>query len=154
LLAELAPMEEVGPVSLREVTRVLSERLLELTTRPEHDRFGRVFVGPIDAARGLAFDVVFAPGLAERIFPQKVREDPIAPDRERERIDAGLVTNAQRVDAERLQLQLAVGAARHRAVLSFPRIDVHEGRPRVPSFYALEAVKAAEGELPGYEALA
>jgi RecB family exonuclease len=153
LLGELAPMEEVGPVSLREVTRVLAERLLELTSPPEHDRFGRVFVGPIDAARGLAFDVVFAPGLAERIFPQKVREDPIAPDRERDRIAQGLVTNAARVDAERLQLQLAVGAARRRVVLSFPRIDVHEGRPRVPSFYALEAVKAAEGELPGYEAL-
>jgi hypothetical protein len=38
--------------------------------------------------------------------------------------------------------------------LSFPRIDVHEGRPRVPSFYALEAVRAAEGELPSYEDLA
>jgi RecB family exonuclease len=154
LLAELSPMADVGPISLREVTRVLSERLLELTAPPRHARFGRVFVGPIDAARGLSFDVVFAPGLAERIFPQKVREDPIAPDHERARIGYGLTTTDDRVGAERLQLQLAVGAATRRVVLSFPRIDVHEGRPRVPSFYALEAVKAAEGELPGYEVLA
>ncbi len=157
LFAELGPMASVGPVTLREVKRVLSERLLELTRSPKHQRFGQVFVGPIDAARGMSFDVVFAPGLAERIFPQKVREDPVAPDRERRRIAEGghaLETDDDRRDAERLQLRLAVGAASRRVVLSYPRIDAHEGRPRVPSFYALDVIKACEGELPQYEKLA
>jgi CRISPR/Cas system-associated exonuclease Cas4 (RecB family) len=153
LLSELSPMVTVGPVTLREVKRVLSERLLELTRTPRHGRFGQVFVGPIDAARGLSFEVVFAPGLAERIFPQKVREDPVAPDHERRRIGEPLVTDDDRRDAERLQLKLAVGAARRRVVLSYPRLDAHEGRPRVPSFYALDVLKACEGRLPTYEEL-
>jgi RecB family exonuclease len=55
---------------------------------------------------------------------------------------------------ERLALRLAVGAARERVHLSYPRIDVEQARPRVPSFYALEALRAAEGELPGFEELA
>jgi hypothetical protein len=37
--------------------------------------------------------------------------------------------------------------------LSYPRVDVDEGRPRVPSFYALEALRAAEGTLPGFDEL-
>ncbi|MCA1575653.1 MAG: PD-(D/E)XK nuclease family protein, partial [Acidobacteria bacterium] len=35
-----------------------------------------------------------------------------------------------------------------------PRIDVQQSRPRVPSFYALEALRAAEGVLPGFEEIA
>lgn len=156
LLSELAPMKTVGPVTLREVKRVLSERLLDLTRSPKHQRFGQVFVGPIESARGLEFDVVFAPGLAERIFPQKVREDPVAPDRERRRIAKdgyALVTDDDRRIDERLLLHLAAGAATRRVVVSYPRIDAHEGRPRVPSFYALDVLKACEGELPTYEQL-
>ena len=153
LLGELAPIGVVGPVGLREVRRVLVQRLLELNRPSLARRFGQVFVGPIDAARGMGFDVVFIPGLAERIFPQKVREDPIAPDAERRRLGPALETGEDRVAAERLQLQLAVGAAASQVVLSYPRLDVHEGRPRVPSFYALEALRAAEGTLPRYEEL-
>jgi ATP-dependent helicase/nuclease subunit B len=153
LFAQLAPMGVVGPVGLREVRRVLSQRLLELPRPPPSRRFGQVFIGPIDAARGMAFEVVFIPGLAERIFPQKVREDPIVLDLERKRLGGGLETDQERVAAERLQLQLAVGAAKSRVVLSYPRLDVHDGRPRVPSFYGLEALRAAEGILPRYEEL-
>src|SRR5262249_49248498 len=50
-------------------------------------------------------------------------------------------------------LRLAVGAARRRVWLSYPRVDVEKARPRVPSFYALEVLKAAEGRLPGLDAL-
>jgi len=153
LLQELAPIGVVGPVGLREVRLVLSQRLLELTRPSAGRRFGSVFVGPIDAARGMGFDVVFVPGLAERIFPQKVREDPIVPDAVRRVLGPQLETDSDRVATERLQLQLAVGAARSRVVLSYPRLDVHEGRPRVPSFYGLEALRAAEGTLPRYEEL-
>ncbi len=152
VLGELAPLGVVGPVALAEVRTVLSERLLQLTVRPKERRYGRVFVGPVDAARGMSFEVVLIPGLAERLFPQKVREDPIAPDAARSQL-GGLETDAQRVASERLQLQLAVGAARTRVVLSYPRIDSADGRPRVPSFYGLEALRAVEGKLPRYEEL-
>lgn len=162
VLAELGPMGPIGPVTLTEVLRVVAPRLVEITTPPEGNRFGKVFVGSIDAARGLAFDVCFVPGLAERVFPAKIAEDPILLDSIREALNQtgpdgsprSLPTNQDRVAAERLALELAVGVARERVVLSYPRIEADKARPRVPSFYALEAVRAAEGRLPRFEELA
>jgi ATP-dependent helicase/nuclease subunit B len=160
-LAELSPMGPIGPVTLTEVVRTLGPRLLELSAPPGGSRYGKVFVGPIDAARGLSFDVVFIPGMAERVFPPKIGEDPILLDHVREALNdksayegPGLVTNLERVAAERLALRLAVGAATEQVVLSYPRIEAVKSRPRVPSFYMLEAVRAAEGALPSFEDLA
>src|SRR5208337_1938997 len=65
-----------------------------------------------------------------------------------------LARNEQRRDAERLALRIAAGAARERAMFSYPRVDLDQGRPRVPSFYALEVLRAAEGRLPGFDELA
>jgi RecB family exonuclease len=155
VLAELAPLGAAGPVDLAEVIDVLSARLREVALPPPKSRYGRVFVGPAEAARGLVFDVVFVPGLAERLFPRRIAEDPILLDAERARVGGGaLETNDQRIERERLTLRLAVGAAARRVVLSYPRIDFEQARPRVPSFYALEALRAAEGELPGFDRLA
>lgn len=153
VLSELAGMAVVGPVTLGEVRAVLTPRLSERTEAPTGRRYGSVFIGPIEAAAGLSFDLVFVPGLAERIFPQKVREDPLLPDAARAALDPRLERNEHRVARERLALKLAVGAAASRAVLSWPRIDAEHARPRVPSFYALEAARAVEGALPPYEVL-
>jgi hypothetical protein len=154
VLAELAPMSEVGPVDLAEVRLVLSGRLLELDVPPSGPRYGRVLVAPIEAARGRSFDVVFVPGLAERLFPRKIAEDPILLDDARRGLDPGLPTNDDRVEVERLALRVAVGAAERRVVLSYPRLDLEQARPRVPSFYTLEVLRAATGRLPGFEELA
>jgi len=51
-------------------------------------------------------------------------------------------------------LALAAGAAKRRICFSYPRLDLDQARPRVPSFYALEAVRAAEGRLPDFAELA
>jgi len=53
-----------------------------------------------------------------------------------------------RVDQERVRLHLAVAAASEKLVVSYPRMDVAEARPRVPSFYALELPRAIQGSLP------
>jgi ATP-dependent helicase/nuclease subunit B len=148
-LAELEPMVPIGPIDLDEVQLVLAPRLRELTVPPARRRYGAVFVAPTEAARGLTFDVVFVPGLAEKLFPRKIVEDPILLDPYRAAL-GGLATQRERVDAERLALRLAVGAARERVMLSWPRVDVQQARPRVPSFYGLEAVRAASGRLPGF----
>ena len=153
VLAELAPMASVGPVGLQEVQLVIAQRLLELRTLPEEARYGKVFVAPVEAARGLEFDVVFVPGLAEKLFPQKLEEEPILLDRVRAQL-GGLATNDQRVMRERRMLRIAVGAASRRLVLSYPRLDLDGSRPRVPSFYTLEALRAATGRLPGFDELA
>ncbi|WP_437781056.1 PD-(D/E)XK nuclease family protein [Sorangium sp. So ce1097] len=153
VLAELAPMADVGPVDLGEVRLCLAHRLTDLVLPPAARRDGRLFVAPIEAARGRSFDVVFVPGLAERIFPQKVAEDPILRDALRRAIAggaSGLDTSDDRVARERLALRLAVGAARRKLVVSYPRVDMDQSRPRVPSFYGLELLRAAEGRLPGF----
>jgi ATP-dependent helicase/nuclease subunit B len=152
VLGELAPMADVGPVDLGEVRIVLERRLTEVVVPPSERRFGRVYVASTDEARGLVFDVVFVPGLAEKLFPQKVIEDPILPDRVR--ADTELATNADRSAEERLALRIAIGAASRRVVVSYPRLDLDQSRPRTPSFYGLEVLRAAEGELPGFAELA
>lgn len=153
VLAELHPMAEVQNVTLADVRLALERRLTELPEPPPKRRYGHVYVASISQARGIVFDVVFVPGLAERLFPQKVAEDPLLLDRLRTSIE-GLKLNADRTLDERLMLRLAVGAARKGVVLSYPRLDVEHGRPRTPSFYGLEVFRAAEGKLPGFGELA
>lgn len=154
LLSELAPLAPVGPVTLRDVLLTLEDTLLEAAVPPSPSRYGKVFVGPIEAARGLTFDTVFVPGIAEKMFPKKIVEEPILLDALRREIDEALATNQTRIDNERLALALAAGAAERRLFLSYPRLELETARPRVPSFYALEAVRAATGRLPDFAELA
>lgn len=152
VLAELAPLGPVGPVDLVIVRHVLAPRLRELVVPPTDRPEGAVFVAPIEMARGLAFDTVFVPGLAERLFPPRILEDPLLPDEARRAFPPGLLpTQEARVQSHRLALRVAVGAAKHRVALSWPRVDVESARARVPSFYGLEALRAMEGALPGYD---
>ena len=148
VLRELAPLAAIGPVPLREVRDVLTPRLSTLTHEPPRRRHGRVFVGTPGAARARSFTVVFIPGLAERMFPQKIREDSLLPDHRREGTDPALATQPRRAADERLQLTLAVGAAAERLYVSFPRVELNESRQRVPSFYVLDILRAVEGRIP------
>jgi CRISPR/Cas system-associated exonuclease Cas4 (RecB family) len=153
VLADLRPMASVGPVSLLEVRDVLAARLLSLEVEPPANRYGRVFVGSPHQARGRAFKVVFAPGLAERMFPQKVREDPLLLDDLRHGLESDLALKGDRAEVERLLLRLAIGAATDRLYASFPRIESAEARARVPSFYALEIMRAVTGRVPDHQTL-
>jgi RecB family exonuclease len=154
VMGELRAMSGIGPVSLEEARDVFSDRLRTLEEHPPADRYGRVFVGTPHQARGRAFKVVFVPGLAERLFPQKPREDPMLLDEEmRKPLAAGLVVQEDRAKAERLLLRLAVGAATERLWISYPRLDVSGARPRVPSFYILDVMRAATGRIPDHEIL-
>jgi len=148
VLSELQPMSEVGPAGLDEVYDVLSGKLSFLRTDPPKRRYGHVFIGSIDEARGRAFDAVFLPGLAEGLFPRRALEDPLLLDEHRVRLAAALETQDQRVARERMLLRSAAAAASQQFVVSYPRMDVTQARSRVPSFYALEVVRASEGRLP------
>lgn len=151
MLAELAPMGDIGPAPLHEVIEVLSVRLRFLRREPPARRWGRIFVGSVDEARARSFRVVFLPGLAEGLFPQRPSEDPLLLDEARHAIDAHLPLRGDRVRDERQRLHLAVAAAEERLVVSYPRMEVAEARPRVPSFYALELPRALEGSIPELE---
>ena len=96
VLSELSPMGPVGPVALNEVLLVLEPLLLQVAVPPASQRYGKVFVAPIDVARGMSFDAVFVPGLAEKMFPRKIVEEPILLDTVREQI-GDLATNQTRL---------------------------------------------------------
>jgi RecB family exonuclease len=152
VLAELSPMGPVGPVALNEVLLVLEPLLLQVAVPPISQRYGKVLVAPLDAARGMSFDAVFVPGLAEKMFPRKIVEEPMLLDALRERI-GGLTTNQNRLNEERLALALVAGAAERCICFSYSRMDLDQARPRVPSFYGLEVFRAAEGILPDFAEL-
>ncbi|HEX3409207.1 MAG TPA: hypothetical protein VHS07_02955, partial [Candidatus Binataceae bacterium] len=153
-LADLDLLGPIGPVTLDEVRIALGERLGRLAVRPRRRRYGAVYIAPAEHLRGMDFEVTIVPGLVERVFPRKLVEDPILPDAARRLLSPLLPLQTERSAHERLALRLAVGAASRRAILSYPRVDLDQGRPRVPSFYALEIFRAAEGSLPGFEELA
>ncbi len=167
VLAELQPMANVGPVSLQEIQMVLTERLSFLRSDPPERPYGRVFVGSTMEAAGRSFEIVFLPGLAEGIFPKKVQEDPLLLDQDRRNLstrsepDSGqldrprthLSTREDRIHRERQLLHLAAASARRRFIVSYPRIDVSQGRGRVPSLYALELLRTSEGSLPALQKL-
>ena len=91
-------------------------------------------------ARGLAFGLVCVPGLCEGTFPKPHFDDPL------------LSGNLAELEAgERLLLRQACATATNKIILSWPRIELASGRVRVPSFYVLEAARAATGEAAGWD---
>ncbi len=156
VLAELRPLSEVDEVGLAEVERVLAERLRFRWREPPKRRYGRVFVGAVEEAAGRSFDLVFVPGLAEGVFPRRSGEDALLLDERRRALrGAGfrLAVDVDRTRREQLLLRLAAGAADRSLVASYPRVDLVQGRARVPSLYALDLLRAAEGRLPDLDTL-
>jgi ATP-dependent helicase/DNAse subunit B len=148
VLAELRPMSAIGPVTLDEVREALSDRLRFLRTEPTERRYGKVFVATIPEIVGMSFELVFIPGLGEDIFPRKSFEDPLLLDVQRAAISPYLATQDTRVRRERMLLHLAASAARSRLWISYPRMDLGQGRARGPSFYALDVFRAITGQIP------
>ena len=144
-------MGATGPVSLEEVSEVLTDRLRFLRRDPPARRWGRVFTGSIEEARGCQFSTVFLPGLSEGLFPQRMLEDPLLLDQFRKRLDPRLPLRSDQVSRERHRLRLALAAARDSVVASYSRMDTAEARPRVPSFYALELPRVIAGGLPALD---
>lgn len=154
ILADMKPMSPIAEVPFEEVRNVLQNWLANIQQAPPDSRYGCVMVTTPEQARGRSFDVVFVPGIAERIFPQKVREDPLLLDKLRRRLSTDLYLLRDRSEQERQLLQIAIGAAASRLYLSYPRLEVTESRARVPSFYALDVARSITGEIPNHEGLA
>jgi ATP-dependent helicase/DNAse subunit B len=107
------------------------------------------------AVRGVPFKLVIVPGMVEKSFPPLIRQDAIILDQERKIINRSLGGKEKeplplkaegRLDEERLLFRLAVGAAKEKLVLSFPRIEIGTGRERLPSSFLLASVKALTGK--------
>ena len=172
VLGDLRPMANVGPAPLGDVRDVLTDRLTDLQRNPPRRRYGRVFVGGPDQLRGRRFRVVFVPGLAERVFPHRHRQDPLLLDRHRTALNDATANASPEADdrpggngdapriglpsrhdlnqGEKLLLQVSLGAATERIWVSYPRLEASKARPRVPSFYALDIERARTGRIPDF----
>jgi ATP-dependent helicase/DNAse subunit B len=148
VLAELRPMSGIGPVALDEVREALADRLSFLRTEPTERRYGKVFVATIPEILGLSFDTIFLPGLGEDIFPKKSFEDPLLLDAVRSEVSPFLSTQEVRFSRERQLLHTVAGATVRQLWLSYPRMDMRQGRARGPSFYALDVLRAVSGRVP------
>jgi len=111
-------------------------------------------------ARGVPFKTVIIPGMAEKYFPPLIRQDAILLDHERKILNRSLggkkneplpLKAEGRLDEERLLFRLAVGAAKEKLILSFPRIEVGTGKERLPSSFLLASVKALTGESTDFQ---
>ncbi len=148
LLEELEPMSPIGPVGLAQVLLVMGPRLTTLAVEPRDSRYGKVWVGGITEARGMAFRRVFVPGVNEGLFPRPPAEDPLLLEAQRAALgfEPGVeLRGALQTDDTEL-LRIAAACASERFTLSFSRLDLLTGRERVPSFYAFAAHRAAGGE--------
>ncbi len=152
-LEELRPMANVGPVTLDEVREVIGHRLTFLRTEPAERRYGKVFVGTIGEAPGMSFEVVFVPGLGEDIFPKRAFEDPLLLDDIRKSVSPDLSVQDTRVAEERFLFHTACGSAARSLIISYPRMNLAQARPRGPSFYAMEVVRAITGRVPNLQEL-
>jgi hypothetical protein len=153
VLAELRPMADIGPIALDEVREVLTHRLTFLRTETGERRYGKVFVATISEIAGLSFHTVFLPGLGEDIFPKRTFEDPLLLDDARRTISSDLTTQDGRVTDERLLFHTGAAAAERQLVISYPRMNLAQGRPRGPSFYAMEVVRSVTGRVPNLHEL-
>jgi ATP-dependent helicase/nuclease subunit B len=146
VLSELEPLRKIANITLDDVLTLLTDRLRSLRQPPFNARrYGRVFVGNAKEAFGMAFDVVFAPGLSEGMFPRPIAEDPLLLNDLRRQISPSL--RLARDEDERGLLRAILAAARRACICSYPRMDLLTGRARVPSLYFFEAARAAYGQI-------
>jgi len=147
LLEELEPMSPIGPVSLAQVLLVIGPRLTTLAAAPQDSRYGKVWVGGIEEARGMAFRCVFVPGVNEGLFPRPAAEDPLLLQAQRAAlgVEPGVELRAALQTEDTELLRIAAACASEQFTLSFSRLDLLTGRERVPSFYAFAAHRAAGG---------
>src|SRR3989449_4862615 len=99
------------------------------------------------------FHTVFLAGLGEDLFPKRSFEDPLLLDTDRKTVSPNLPVQDRRVAEERLLLHTAAGAAEEKLCISYPRMNLGQGRSRGPSFYAIEVMRAVLGRVPDLQEL-
>ena len=158
----LAALDATGsPASLGTFSRLAGAALAR--NGPSVGRFEGEGVNVLSfaQARGLTFRAVFIPGLAERVFPTAIRQDPFLSDRERGELNAisngalFLSEKSERLSEEALLFELARGSARDELVCSYPRFEEGTGKERIPSsflrFIEGYSIDGAHGDLLDHE---
>lgn len=151
----VAALEAIGRLPGTGDRRVLRE-LLELQLADDLDRVGTigvgVQVGSVADGVGACVDRVIVVGAAEGVLPARAADDPLLPDRVRERTAGVLPTIAERVARQRRDFHAALAAAPSGGrTVSYPRGDLRGGGTRVPSRWLAGTAGATPVvELPSY----
>ena len=147
ILNELKSAEEIQ----RNATYDMFRRALNEAMQASVGHLGSVgrgvFVAPIGIAAAMNFDVAHIVGMIEGAMPPAVRDDPLIPDRERERAGggaAGLPLQKQRKADERYDYLAALATAPEHT-LSYPVADPAGQRGNYPSRWLLEQASRLEG---------
>ena len=125
-------------------------RTLELELDADLGRVGRLgdglLLGHVALGLGLDLDRVFVCGLAEGLFPTRVRDDSLLPDADRRATDGALALRSARVDDDHRRLLAALASASQERMLLFPRGDLRRTTERVPSRFLVESLAAVSTE--------
>lgn len=156
-IEELSRMAGAESISREDFVRMVEEHLASKPVGVGKFRQNGVNILDLMPSRGASFRLVLVPGLVEKSFPRPAREDPVLLDDERRAINREAASSAylplkiERAPEDRLLFQLAISAATERLVLSYPRVDSSNDRPRIPSFFMLQAAEALTGRRINYE---
>jgi len=160
ILQDLSALDVLEPeADLRTFKEILGDALEAESLRQGFFQKDGVLVADIMPARGLSFRAVFIPGLVERSFPAPPRQDPLLLDHERQALNDSLTAphrlplKRTRLLEEKILFSLAVGSAKERLILSYPRLDPSSGRERIPSFFLLNVGECLLGERMDYSRL-
>lgn len=144
-LRGLGTLDALGtPASLTVLRDVLELELQHAL--PRVGTFGTgVLVAPIEASIGLAADVVYVVGLAEDLYPGRLHEDALLPERARVAADGQLALSRDELDARHRQLLAALASA-EQVIATFPRGDLRRSTHRLPSRWLLPTLRALSGD--------
>ena len=124
-------------------------RALELELEGGLGRSGNfgegIFVGRVGQALGIDLERVFVLGMAEGIMPGRRHDDSLLPDQERAALEGALRLTTSRVEEDHRSFLAALGAARERRTLYFPRGDLRRSSERMPSRWLLDTISALNG---------
>lgn len=158
--------EILGMIPAEDFHRWARLALENAVVRPERVP-ARFHLMTLQQARGLSFETVAIPGLAEGGFPSRGAQDPILPDALRERLNRELETadgssgervadaperlplKAGRSAEERFLFWTAIQAAERRVILGYPTGGNGPGEERdCPPSLFLEYLREAAGRVP------
>lgn len=137
-LQMLKNFDVLDTASRAKFLEALAQKCDSLSERGDLDANSGVTILDAQSARGLIFDAVFVVGLAGKIFPPVIPEDPFLSDAVRARIEhrlgCKLSLAGERHEEERLLFSLLLDGSPSKLFLCFPRSDA-EGRSQSPSHF-------------------
>lgn len=155
-LDEMTALDDAGlPFAAATAKAHFAQLLREVRDDEQRDADG-LHVADMTTSRGLSFAIVFIPGCVEKSIPAPAAQDPVLLDRERHTLEEATGTKnrlpqrADRADDELRLFDIACRAARERLILTYPRLDAGNGRPRLASHLLLELAARVSGKRIAY----